>query len=86
MICFDVAPAFVRMDPISTLRGLLRSPVSESVAATTREQIQGVYPALRGYKGYPETALCLRLIVLTACRPGAAADAGWDELNDEGAV
>ena len=48
----------------------LRVPFSESKAAMTREQIQKFYQELRGYRGYPETSLCLRLIALTACRPG----------------
>ena len=76
----------VEANPIPSLRGLLRAPASESKAAMTREQIQKFYQALRGYKGYPETALCLRLIALTACRPGEAADAEWEEFDFEDAV
>lgn len=41
---------------------------------------------MRGYRGYPETSLCLRLIALTACRPGEAADAEWDEFDFEEAL
>ncbi|WP_236903756.1 tyrosine-type recombinase/integrase [Cupriavidus malaysiensis] len=48
--------------------------------------MHGFYQALRGYRGYPEAALCLRLIALTACRPGEAADAEWDEFDYEDAV
>ena len=44
------------------------------------------YRGLRGYRGYPETSLCLRLIALTACRPGEAADAEWDEFDFEDAL
>lgn len=47
----------------------------------TTSQIKQFYQALRSYRGYPETALCLRLIALTACRPGEAADAEWDEFD-----
>lgn len=49
-------------------------PYSESKAAMTREQIQKFYPELRGYRGYPETSLCLQLIALPACRRGEAAE------------
>ncbi len=38
----------------------------------TADQIRAFYRALSAYRGYPETALCLRLIAFTACRPGEA--------------
>ncbi|WP_446027530.1 tyrosine-type recombinase/integrase [Lelliottia amnigena] len=78
---FAVVRGLIDSNPIPNLRGLLRVPVSENKAAMTREQIQNFFLALRGYRGYPETALCLRLIALTACRPGEAADAEWDEFD-----
>lgn len=83
---FAFVRGLVEANPIPSLRGLLRAPASESKAAMTREQIQKFYQALRGYRGYPETALCLRLIALTACRPGEAADAEWEEFDFEDAV
>lgn len=83
---FAVVRGLAESNPIPNLRGLRRILVSESKAVMTREQIQGFYQALRGYRGYPETALCLRLIALTACRPGEAADAEWDEFDYEDAV
>ncbi|WP_347260684.1 tyrosine-type recombinase/integrase [Rudaea sp.] len=52
----------------------------------TTSQIRAFYLALRAYRGYPETALCLRLISLTACRPGEAADAEWSEFDFEAKV
>ena len=64
---FAVVRGLVEANP--QFRGLLRVPFSESKAAMTREQIQKFYQELRGYRGYPETSLCLRL-ALTACRPG----------------
>lgn len=83
---FAVVRGLVEANPIPSLRGLLRVPFSESKAAMTREQIQKFYQELRGYRGYPETSLCLRLIALTACRPGEAADAEWDEFDFEDAL
>lgn len=59
---FAVVRGLVEANPIPSLRGLLRVPFSESQAAMTREQIQRFYQELRGYRGYPETSLCLRLI------------------------
>ncbi|MGN5594865.1 integrase arm-type DNA-binding domain-containing protein [Stutzerimonas nitrititolerans] len=72
---FAVVWGLVEANPIPSLRGLLRAPLSESKAAMTKEQIQKFYQELRRYRDYPETSLCLRLIALTACRPGEAADA-----------
>lgn len=83
---FAVVRGLVESNPIPNLRGLLRMPVSESKAVMTREQIRQFYQALLAYRGYPETALCLRLIALTACRPGEAADAEWEEFDFEDAV
>jgi len=83
---FAVVRGLIEANPIPSLRGLLRVPASESKAAMTREQIQKFYLALRGYRGYPETALCLWLIALTACRLGEAANAEWEEFDFEDAV
>ncbi|MCY1408712.1 Prophage integrase IntS [compost metagenome] len=55
---FAVVRGLVEANPIPSLRGLLRVPVSESKAAMTREQIQKFYQALRGYRGYPEKLRC----------------------------
>ena len=46
-------------------------------------QIRQLFTKLRAYHGYPETVICLRLIALTACRPGEAADAEWSEFDFE---
>ncbi|KFF32234.1 integrase [Pseudomonas aeruginosa VRFPA01] len=78
---FAVVRGLAESNPIPGLRGLLRAPVSQSKAVMTREQIQAFYHKLQSYRGYPETCLCLKLIALTACRPGEAADAEWDEFD-----
>ncbi|EMV7335151.1 TPA: integrase arm-type DNA-binding domain-containing protein [Pseudomonas aeruginosa] len=78
---FAVVRGLAESNPIPGLRGLLRAPVSQSKAVMTREQIQAFYHKLQSYRGYPETVLCLKLIALTACRPGEAADAEWEEFD-----
>lgn len=83
---FAAVRGLLETNPIPSLRGLLGAPASESKAAMTCEQIQKFYLALRGYRGYPETALYLRLIALTVCRPGEAADAEWDVFDFEYAL
>lgn len=78
---YAVINGLVDSNPIPGLRGLLRIPTSQSKAVLTSDQIRAFYLALRAYRGYPETAICLRLIALTACRPGEAADAEWGEFD-----
>jgi len=80
---YAVVRGLVDSNPIPGLRGLLRIPASQSKAVLTADQIRTFFRALRSYRGYPETAICLRLISLTACRPGEAADAEWSEFDVE---
>lgn len=80
---FAVVRGLAESNPVPTLRGLLKIPSSQSKAVMTTDQIRAFYRGLRAYRGYPETALCLRLIALTACRPGEAADAEWSEFDFE---
>lgn len=80
---YAVIRGLVETNPIPGLRGLLKIPVSQSKAVLTAEQIRVFFLSLRCYRGYPETAICLRLIAYTACRPGEAADAEWKELDLE---
>jgi integrase len=80
---YAVARGLVDGNPVPGLRALVRIPHSESKAALTLAQIRDFYAKLRAYRGYPETVMCLRLIALTACRPGEAADAEWSEFDFE---
>ena len=80
---YAVVHGLADLNPIPGLKGLLRIPASQSKAVMTSAQIREFYRKLRAYRGYPETAICLRLIALTACRPGEAADAEWSEFDFE---
>jgi integrase len=80
---YAVTRGLVDANPVPGLRALVRVPQSESKAALTLAQIRDFYAKLRAYRGYPETVMCLRLIGLTACRPGEAADAEWSEFDFE---
>ena len=70
---FAMQRGLVASNPVPGLRGLVRIPRSESKAALTLAQIRELFAKLRGYRGFPESVLCLRLIALTACRPGKRA-------------
>ncbi|MFO1360553.1 tyrosine-type recombinase/integrase [Plasticicumulans sp.] len=78
---FALVRGLTDSNPIPALAGLVRAPASESKAALSLAQVRAFFVALRAYRGYPETAVCLRLIALTACRPGEAADAEWSEFD-----
>lgn len=80
---YAVNRGLVDANPIPGLRALVRIPQSESKAALTLPQLRGLFAKLRAYRGYPETIMCLRLIALTACRPGEAANAEWSEFDFE---
>jgi integrase len=80
---FALHRGLVESNPVPGLRGLVRIPRSESKAALTLPQIRDLFAKLRGYRGFPESVLCLRLIALTACRPGEACDAEWSEFDTE---
>ena len=80
---YAVTRGLVDANPLPGLRALVRIPQSESKAALTLPQLREFFAKLRAYHGYPETVACLRLITLTACRPGEAADAEWSEFDFE---
>jgi integrase len=80
---YAVNRGLVDSNPLPGLRALVRIPPSESKAALTLPQLRQFFTKLRGYHGYPESVMCLRLISLTACRPGEAADAEWAEFDVE---
>ncbi len=80
---FAIQRGLVDSNPVPGLRGLVRIPRSESKAALTLPQLRDLFGKLRGYRGYPESVLCLRLIALTACRRGVACDAEWSEFDME---
>jgi len=80
---YAVRRGLVDTNPVPGLRALIRTPPSESKAALTLPLLRTFFAKLRGYRGFPETATCLRLIALTACRPGEAADAEWSEFDFE---
>lgn len=80
---FAMRRGFVETNPIPGLRGLLRVPRSESKAVLSLAQLRDFFIKLRGSHAFPETAMCLRLVALTACRPGEAANAEWSEFDFE---
>lgn len=78
---YAVREGLASTNPLPGLRALVDKPKSENKANLEPAQIRAFYANLKGYRGYPETAYCLKLIALTACRPGEAANAEWSEFD-----
>jgi integrase len=78
---YAVAHGLVDANPVPGLRALVHAPQSESKAALTLPQLREFFTKLRAYRGYPETVMCVRLVALTACRPGEAINAEWSEFD-----
>jgi len=80
---FAIRRGLVDSNPIPGLRALVTIPKSESKAALTLPQIRTFFARLAGYHGYPESIFAIKLVALTACRPGEASDAEWSEFDVE---
>lgn len=80
---FAIVRGWCDANPVYLLRSLVEIPRSESKAALQPPQLRDFFKKLTGYRGWPETALALRLILLTASRPGEVAAAEWSEIDFE---
>lgn len=80
---FAILRGWCESNPVYLLRSLVEIPRSESKAALQAPQIRDFFRKLAGYRGWPETACGLRLILLTASRPGEVANAEWTEFDFE---
>lgn len=80
---FAILRGWCESNPVYLLRSLVEIPRSESKAALQAPQLRDFFRKLAGYRGWPETACGLRLILLTASRPGEVANAEWTEFDFE---
>jgi len=78
-----IRSGLVDSNPIPGLRALVSIPRSESKAALTLPQIRTFFEKLGGYHGFPESVFAIKLVALTACRPGEACNAEWAEFDFE---
>jgi integrase len=85
---YGVATGRCKRDPSADLRGALVAPVAKPRAAVTDPAgIGALVRAIDGYVGYsPLPRLALKLLLLTAARPGELRHAEWSEFDIEGAV
>jgi integrase len=78
---FAMAEGRAESDPAAVVRGAL-SPVTkgEQPAVTTIEEAREVLQAAEAVSAHPVTRLALRLLALTAVRPGEVRGARWSEF------
>jgi integrase len=82
---FDFAKAngqFKGDNPATALlRNVFKKHSGERMRALTWDEIPGFIHALDSVKANEITVLAIRLLLLTACRPGEVRGAKWDEFN-----
>ena len=81
---FAIASGLVDNDPTFALKGALISPtVTHRAAITDKVAFGGLLRAIDRYHGQVTTRIALRLLILTAARPGELRIAQWDEFDIE---
>lgn len=80
---FAVARGWCDANPVYLLRSLVAMPKSQSKAVLLAPELRELFHKLAAYHGFPDTDAALRLILLTAARPGEVANAEWTEIDFE---
>lgn len=70
-------------NPVFLMRSLIAFPKSQNKAVLLAPDLRKFFPLLAGHHGYPETKSALRLMLLTAARPGEVANAEWKDFDFE---
>ncbi|MBL8486870.1 MAG: integrase arm-type DNA-binding domain-containing protein, partial [Rhodocyclaceae bacterium] len=80
---FAVSRGWCDANPVFMLRALVAIPKSQSKAVLLAADLRQFFKKLAAYRGFPDTDKALRLIMLTAARPGEVAQAEWSEIDFE---
>jgi len=72
---FAVLRGWCDANPVYLLRSLVATPKSQSKAVLLAPELRELFGKLVAYRGFPDTDAALRLILLTAARPGEVANA-----------
>lgn len=70
-------------NPVFLMRSLVAFPKSQNKAVLLAPDLRKLFGLMAGYHGYPETKAGLRLMLLTASRPGEVAKAEWKDIDLE---
>lgn len=80
---YGIASGICDTDPAAIIRGALAPlpPRTKQPAVIDLEQARAMLRAVDATAGHPTTKLAIRLLALTAVRPGELRGAGWDEFE-----
>jgi integrase len=79
---YAIATARATNDPTFALRGALIAPkVKHRAAITDSRELGGLMRAIEAFNGQPTTIAGLKLLAMTACRPGELRLASWSEFD-----
>jgi integrase len=84
---YAIATSRAVSDPTGALKGALVNPVVKHRAAITdARELGGLMRAIDTFNGQPTTIAGLKLLALTACRPGELRLASWSEFDLDAAT
>jgi integrase len=86
---FDTAKAdgrFIGDNPATSLKATMKKHVGKNRKALPWEAMNGFLHRLDAGRLNPETIACIRLMMMTATRPGEAREATWAEFNLDAAL
>lgn len=78
---YAVLTGCAKYNPAADLRGAIATRKVKHMTALSRDEIPAFLDKLENYDGRPETALALRLLVLTFVRTGELIGARWEEID-----
>jgi integrase len=78
---YAVLTGYTKYNPAADLRGAIATRKVKHMTALPREEVPAFLDKLENYDGQPETALALRLLVLTFVRTGELIGARWEEFD-----
>lgn len=78
---YAVLTGYAKYNPAADLRGAIATRKVKHMTALPREEVPPFLDKLENYDGQPETALALRLLVLTFVRTGELIGARWEEID-----
>ena len=74
-------------NPVPAILGYVKEEKGKHFKAPHHSEVQGILQTIQeSTRVQPMTKLLLQLIIYTACRPGEARNAAWDDVNFESKV
>ena len=78
---FAVANSYTRLNPVSEIGDALKVHKTQNYARIAESELPQFLKDLNAYKGHKQTALAMRLLMLTFVRTGGMRFATWEEFD-----